>query len=214
MPEVVRTDPLSGRLAKLRSEIGNLDPCLLARNSGAKFRASSSEAGVFELKFWNQGIEISFPALSACIPETREPLADFSLIMLLYYLSTCDGTPPAGKWVAFSELPGGRFYSQAFQGYTGRELAKIFQNDLDGFSRAAEVLAGERGTRFGDAAFRFQALPYVPLMVTAWLGDEDFPPSFQILFDANVSHHLPTDACAVLGSSLAKRLICATERIP
>jgi hypothetical protein len=40
-----------------------------------------------------------------------------------------------------------------------------------------------------------------------WQGDEDFPSTCQLLFDASVSRCLPTDACAVLGSALTRMLI-------
>jgi hypothetical protein len=118
----------------------------------------------------------------------------------------------AASWIAFSELPDGRFYNQAFQGYTGRELVKTFGNDLDAFEGAASKAGGEKrfpmaGAPLGDSAFAYHALPRVPLMVVYWLGDEDFPPNSQILFDAAVSHHIPTDACAILGSTLTRRLL-------
>jgi hypothetical protein len=59
----------------------------------------------------------------------------------------------------------------------------------------------------GSASSIFQALPRVPLMVTYWLGDEDFPSSCKILFDECARHYLPIDACAVLGGMLARKLI-------
>jgi hypothetical protein len=44
-------------------------------------------------------------------------------------------------------------------------------------------------------------------MVAYWLGDEDFPSTCQILFDAAAGHYLPSDAYAILGSTLTRRLI-------
>jgi len=55
----------------------------------------------------------------------------------------------------------------------------------------------------------FQALPRVPLMLTYWLGDEDFPSSCKVLFDESASHYFPIDACAILGSMLTGRVIRA-----
>ena len=59
----------------------------------------------------------------------------------------------------------------------------------------------------GDRAFFFRVLPKVSLLAVCWLGDEDFPSSYNILFDAAVSHHLSTDACAIVGGTLTRRLI-------
>jgi hypothetical protein len=110
------------------------------------------------------------------------------------------------EWIAFNQIPGGMFYAQAFQGYSGDELVKAFGNDSDVFMRVNEKLGGRREF-FGNLAYSYQVLPRVPIMVVCWLGDEDFPPSYRMLFDANAHHHLVTDAYAILGSNLTRRLI-------
>lgn len=126
--------------------------------------------------------------------------------LLMYYLTTADGAPLTGNWISFSELQDGRFYIQAFQGYTGQELARAFEDDRFAFEQAAQALGG---TPFplGDAAYAFQALPKTPLLAVYWQGDEDFPASCQVLFDSAANHYLPTDAYAILGSTLTRRLI-------
>jgi hypothetical protein len=43
--------------------------------------------------------------------------------------------------------------------------------------------------------------------IVCWLGDEDFPTSFRFLFDDSIRHHLPTDACAILGNMLTRKLL-------
>jgi hypothetical protein len=45
------------------------------------------------------------------------------------------------------------------------------------------------------------------LAVVYHLGDENFPASCQILFDASACHYLPTDVCAILGSMLTRKLL-------
>jgi hypothetical protein len=139
-------------------------------------------------------------------------LGTFDQAQLAYYFTLSDGTPQTGRWISFSELPDGTFYTQAFQGYTGNELLKVFGNDENRFANAA-VQAGGRpagmAQSIGDQAFIFRVLPHVSLMVVNWLGDEDFPASYRILFDAAASHHLTTDACAILGSTLTRRLVKA-----
>jgi hypothetical protein len=125
---------------------------------------------------------------------------------LAYYFHTSDGTPKSGNYIAFTELPDGQFYTQAFQGYTGGELVRVFGNDSGAFVGAAEFLGGRREL-FGNAAYSFQVLPRVSIMVVCWLGDEDFPASYRVLFDSTINHHLPTDACAIIGSTITRRLI-------
>ena len=97
---------------------------------------------------------------------------------------------------------------EVYDAVTGQELARAFGADRAAFERTAASLDG-RPYPLGDAAFIFRALPFVSLLVTYWQGDEDFPSSCQILFDSSASHYLPTDACAILGSTLTRRLIAA-----
>ena len=101
-------------------------------------------------------------------------------------------------------------YNTAFQGYTGNELVRSLRSSYESFVRAAENLGGLRQA-FGDVSYSFRALPHVALMAVFWRGDEDFPASIQILFDANASHHLTTDVCAILGSMLTRQLIKAQD---
>ena len=143
---------------------------------------------------------------------TGEPLDVMTQAFLAYYFHTADGTQVSEQWIAFSGLPDGQFYASAFQGYTGNELAKVFGNDLEMFTNAADNLGG-RPYKLGDAAFIFQALPLVPILAVGWQGDEDFAPSYRLLFDKNINHHLPTDACAILGSTLTRRLIKTQEKL-
>ncbi|MBE2220391.1 MAG: DUF3786 domain-containing protein [Anaerolineae bacterium] len=192
---------LQRRVATLQQELALRETAVLAAKSGAKL-----VAGELELLVWGTAVLITTPDFIAHSQETGAVLDTMTQALLAYYLWTTDGTPPAGEWIAFTELPNGRFYTQAFQSYTGRELAEQFGNDMDWFRETA-VAAGGHAVPFADAAFKFQVLPHVPLLVACWLGDEEFPPSYKILFDAHTSHHLPTDACAIIGRMITGRLL-------
>lgn len=125
---------------------------------------------------------------------------------MLYNLVTSDGTPLSEHWVSFADLPDGRMYHPAFQGYSGNEIVKRFGFELDAF-REVCAKAGGKFVEIGSASFVFRALPCVPLLANYWLGDEDFPSSCRILIDEYACHYLPIDACAILGSMLAQKLI-------
>jgi hypothetical protein len=128
--------------------------------------------------------------------------------LLLYYFTTADASPLTGRWISFAELPDGRIYNQAFQGYSGDLLARQFGTDLPAFERASRCLAGGH-LSYGDSAFVFLALPRVSLSAVLWHGDEEFPASCKVLFDSSVIHYLPTDVCAILGSLLTGKLLKA-----
>ncbi|MFQ5617108.1 MAG: DUF3786 domain-containing protein [Anaerolineales bacterium] len=201
-----RPNFLADRVEELRVELRGRETAVLARSTGATFTATGPGQGDFRLSMWGRDLILTWPDFVGGTIPNSEPLDGLSQAILAYYFHISDGTPMAGEWIAFTELPDGQFYTAAFQGYTGNELAKAFGNDLDSFVRAAEQLGGRRET-LGDAAFAFQVLPRVAMLVVGWQGDEDFAPSYRVLFDTAVSHHLSTDACAMLGSILTRRLI-------
>jgi hypothetical protein len=126
-------------------------------------------------------------------------------IVLLHYLLTADGTPPADRWLAFRELPDGMFYAQAFAGHAEGLLAEKLGANLDGFRRAADSLGGSP-LDLANAAYRFQAFPRLAVAALLWEGDEDFPAQARILFDAHARHYLPTEDLAGIGDWLAHRL--------
>jgi hypothetical protein len=96
--------------------------------------------------------------------------------------------------------------TRLFKAIAETNLVKTFQLDVEAFKAACEK-GGGVATSAGDAAYIFNALPRLPLLVNYWCGDEDFPSSCKILFDSSVSHYLPTDVCAILGSMLTRKLI-------
>lgn len=195
------TDTLVPLLAQMRAELGQQDMATVAALTGAEPHGPSS----LYLRFWDDEWLVSFPD-AAIHGLIGQPCAPQTEVMLLYYLTHADGTTPAGRWIAFHELPSGMFYAQAFQGYSGNRLAGFFVNDIERFEGAAIDRGGER-VDIGDAAFIFWPLPRVALVAQYWRGDDEFAPRANILFDASASHYLTTDGLAVLGSQLVSRII-------
>ena len=69
------------------------------------------------------------------------------------------------------------------------------------------IKSGGNPVGVGDASFILKAFPYVPLQYVLWEGDEEFPPSVQVLFDASVDHYLTLEDIVVLGQVMTGRLI-------
>ena len=188
------------KVAEQRAALQKADPRHVALQCGAEY-----ENGVLRVIFYGEWHEIAFPDLEVRVQSTGKVCGLNRTSMFLYYLQMADGTPPAGKWVAFRDLPGGMFYHQAYQGYSGDRLAKAIDNRTGVFERSARNLNGMR-LELGDAAFAFDALPRVRVAAVFYAGDEDFPATANVLFDQSASHYLPTDALAGVGSALVDRL--------
>jgi len=199
-------EKMIARVAAQREELRQRDPREFAAKSGAEH-----SEGVLRLKFYGEPHVITFPELSVRVEATQRECGLNRSSMFFYYFLTADGTPLAGKWVAFRELPGGMFYHQAYQGYSGDRLATAIDNRVGVFDRAAKNLGGMK-LDIGDASFAFDALPRVRVAAVYYAGDEDFPASANVLFDESASHYLPTDALAGVGSALVDRLTGAESR--
>ncbi len=196
------------RLNELRLSLQGRDPITLAASTGSTWDPSDGDQGEFNLELWGKPLRLTYPAWELIHISTGKPASPMENTLLLYYFNLADGTPLACKWISFSELPDGKFYNQAFQGYTGKELGQSFGNDLQLYIRAGRKLGGEP-IELGDAGFLFWALPRVPVAAVYWQGDEEFPSSAQVLFDQNAAHYLTTDSYAILGSTLTRQLIAA-----
>ncbi|MBN2502744.1 MAG: DUF3786 domain-containing protein [Anaerolineales bacterium] len=199
---------LERRFEEIRTSLASEDPYVLAFRTGSKFKPINEEdnAGVFRLAYWGKEIEVQFPAFDVLDVADGKLLNAFEQTLIAYYFQDSDGMALTGKWIAFSELPDGMFYKTAFQGYTGKEILKTFGEDAEAFERAALALNG-KPVDIGDKAFSYQMLPMFRLAVVCWFGDDEFPPSYRVLFDESAGHHLSADGCAIVGSMLAKRLI-------
>ena len=66
---------------------------------------------------------------------------------------------------------------------------------------------GEETAGVGDVSFILKAFPFIPLQYVLWEGDDEFPPSAQLLFDASVDHYLSLEDIVVLGQITTGRLI-------
>ena len=197
------------RIRELRAELRMVDPYIIAECTDARFIQHDQSSGAYILPMWGRNLSISYPDFRLTKEDTLEELDVAAQALVMYHFITTDGTPELGRLISFADLPDGRFYNSAFQGYTGGELERKIGSDRNRFETAAEILGGSKQP-LGDAAYRFSLFPRVPLITVLWEGDEDFPASYRILFDASVPKHMPTDACAIAGSMLTRQLIKAS----
>lgn len=197
-------ESMSRQLDVLRAEVQAKQPGRLAVNCGGTLLDQE-----IRFNYWGQAIGISCADLKARRISDGSECSVYDAGMLLYYLREADGTPMADRWIGYRELPGGSFYSQAFQGYSGDRLARVFGEKPKAYIKAASALDGLSLSALPGVAFAFQPLPRIRLATILYLGDEEFPVRASVLFDAAASHYMTTDGLAMLGAGLVGRLIHA-----
>lgn len=197
-------DKLAPKVARTRETLKNIPPQEIAWRSGATLQG---ERLFLQMLF--QPYEVDVASFVVTKPGGQQ-VPSFFQSLILVYLETADGTPPADLWISFRELPNGSFYHRAFQGYAPDRLAKRWGLDVGGFSAACLALGGMQ-LDLADASFAFRALPRVDMAAVYWLGDEDFPSRASVLFDANAHHYMVTDGLAILGSQLVGKILAADQ---
>jgi hypothetical protein len=126
-------------------------------------------------------------------------------ILLLLYLTESSGRPVEGHWVAFEQVSGGAGYLASFRGRVVAPLLRAFGPRPQALVPAAAALDGEP-LELGDASVRLPALPRVPIAYVLWGGDQEFPPSANVVFDASVEGYLDAEAVTVLAELATRRL--------
>src|SRR5574341_1088573 len=111
---------LADRARELRVSLQFQDPGLVAARSGASYLGLGPGRGELHIPLWGKACILSWPELTGW-DHKDDLLPDLQQTLLLYYLLIADHTPLTGNWVSFADLPDGRMYNTAFQGYSGDE---------------------------------------------------------------------------------------------
>ena len=208
-------DRLAPVVEEARAKLSNLKPGRLALRSGCE----RGTEGTFRVRLFWQEYVISGQDFAVRRADTGDEASSFTTSLILTYLASADGTTPSSRWIGFRDLPDGKFYVRAFQGYSGgrlvRELEGLAGNQKRGgalaaFRRTAEAVGGEP-LGIGDAGYTFTVLPRVRLAVAYWEGDEESPSQARVLFEDTAAHYMPTDGLAILGSRLVGRILQAAR---
>ena len=185
-------------------EVRALDPAVMAARSGADYRVRNGKKEL-TLVFFDAPYTITFPEVEIT-SSRRQPISLVTKIMLLHYVIRADGTEPKNDLIPYKEIPGGMTYAGVFQKRVVDPLIGLFGYDSERFLQAG-IAMGEEGATYGDVSFSLTVLPRVSITLVLWKGDEEFPPSIQVLFDRSIDRYLSLEDVVVLGEMTSKRLI-------
>ena len=175
-----------------------------AKKAGADFQ-KGRDGEKITIHFFSEPYDIQFPQIEFYSPS-KKVVSLVTRVLLLHYLIRADGNPLSGKWVAYKDIPGGLLYAGVFARRVTEPLQRKFGKSARLFKETG-IRSGGEPVEVGDASFILKAFPYVPLQYVLWEGDEEFPPSAQLLFDASVDHYLTLEDIVVLGQVTTGRLI-------
>ena len=190
-------------------QLAKKDPKKIAENSKAIY---DNDKETVSLQFLSKTYQI-FCKSGKVVTSNGNVLEDVVLTtLLLHYLTYTKGLPLSGKYIAFSEIPGGgAIYDSSYKKRVINPFIKTFGNDPDLLLNASENLNGEKNS-YGDLSVTLYAFPLVPITYVIWKGDEEFPPSGATLFDQSISSCLPVEDIVIMASIATYKLIKHTKQ--
>ncbi len=175
------------------------------RKSGTRYQVMGPRKAII-VQYLNQSYLVTLPDVRVSLMDSREEVPIREKLLILHYFISAKGTPPTGRLITFRELPEGKVYSPTFSRRTIKPLLDNFGKDPHRLVEISQRLGGHKSD-YGDAAVTIDAFSRVPITIVLWLGDDEFAPQGNMVFDANISDYLSTEDITVLCETITWRLI-------
>lgn len=176
-----------------QQKITKADPAQLAAQTGLFWNGAA-----FEGKTLGIPIRISWPEC-----KITPALELWHELTILQYIANTDGADLSGRFISMSEFStGGLARGTSFDRENDRTIGCIGVHPVSAIQKAAEKLGGTEISDRADLAFLFCFLPKVPIKLSIWLADEEFPASGKVLFDAAADTTLKVEAAGTAAGIL------------
>ena len=176
------------------------DPAEIAERLGIPYDESNHE---LTLKFLGTVYHITWPDFQV----THEPddLGFYPLEEMVYariltirFLLGGSRSQSTGKFKTYREMPWGEVYLRQFDGRCIKRLAFSYGNRIQDFKAIMEHIHSQP-VKHGDIAYQVEIFPGYLVQMILWEGDDEFPPSSQILFSDNFPVSFQAEDMAVMG---------------
>lgn len=172
----------------------------------AEFSGYPVEGNKVKIEFLGHHFKVEHPSGDfELTPDLEGEIPVFARILILHYLVNRSQAMQTGRLISYKELPGGSIYIQPFTNRAIRPLVSTFGPKPKNLVGIAGQIGGEPVQR-GDSGVVLMVFPKIPVTLVVWGGDEEFPPSGNILFDSSAGSLLPTEDYAVLAGFIAQTL--------
>ena len=184
------------------SEYRNIDPKEAAERCGVEY---DEEKQQFHIRLMGFRYLVDFPEFAVHKEDENEEGAFLLLdmvpakIIVLRFLISAQVVKSSGKYLTYREVPWGEVYFRQFEGRCLMRLKFGFGFKLDKFAEGMEKIPGVKKLSLGDVSYEFEFINGLHVRFILWAGDEEFPPSSQILFEDNFPSAYQAEDLAVVG---------------
>jgi hypothetical protein len=199
---MARIDDYRAAVKLGKKALADKNPKRIADQSGAIFEPDSEGNALLTLDFLNRKIAITWPECDISFAESGDEVQIQQQVLLLHYLIGAKGVAIHGEWIAYQEVPDGKFYLDAFLRRAKNPMVQSFGTQPELLVELATKVYGAQPFDKGDLSVVVQALPGVPVALILWKGDDEFPPEGTVLFDRSISDILSAEDIAWLAGMI------------
>ncbi len=199
---MARIDDYKAAVELGKNGLKGKNPKRVADQCGAAFGVAPDGSTELILKFLNRDLlisgrdwDISFKDLPDGVPIQQQ-------ILILHYLNGAAGAKPMGEWIAYQEVPDGKFYLDAFLRRAKNPLVQAFGSHPEKLLPVTEKVYRAEPFDQGDYSVVVTAFPLIPVVLMLWEGDDEFPPEGNLLFDRSICDILPAEDIAWLAGMI------------
>lgn len=182
------------------SQYQESDPKEIAARLGISY---DEEQKYFTLKFLGTVYQISWPDFQ--VSHEADDMGFYPLetmtyartLMIRFLLNGAEASG-TGKFKTYREMPWGEVYLRQFDGRCIKRLAFSYGNRIKDFQAIMEHMHCVP-VKHGDIAYQLEIFPDYLVQMILWEGDDEFPPSSQILFSDNFPISFQAEDMAVMG---------------
>ena len=182
------------------SQYQESDPKEIAARLGISY---DEEQKYFTLKFLGTVYQISW--LDFQVSHEADDMGFYPLETMTYartlkirFLLNGAEASGTGKFKTYREMPWGEVYLRQFDGRCIKRLAFSYGNRIKDFQAIMEHMHCVP-VKHGDIAYQLEIFPDYLVQMILWEGDDEFPPSSQILFSDNFPISFQAEDMAVMG---------------
>ena len=182
------------------SQYQEADPKEIAERLGISY---DEEQKYFTLKFLGTVYQISWPDFQ--VTHEADDMGFYPLETMTYartltirFLLNGAKASGTGKFKTYREMPWGEVYLRQFDGRCIKRLAFSYGNRIKDFQAIMEHMHCVP-VKHGDIAYQLEIFPDYLVQMILWEGDDEFPPSSQILFSDNFPVSFQAEDMAVMG---------------
>ena len=182
------------------SQYQESDPKEIAARLGISY---DEEQKYFTLKFLGTVYQISWPDFQ--VSHEADDMGFYPLETMTYartltirFLLNGAEASGTGKFKTYREMPWGEVYLRQFDGRCIKRLAFSYGNRIKDFQAIMEHMHCVP-VKHGDIAYQLEIFPDYLVQMILWEGDDEFPPSLQILFSDNFPISFQAEDMAVMG---------------